>query len=125
MSRPDAEYLRRNAAVVFAGNGEAAKLRSYVSGTTGQAKFGVADTFNYIETRITGLFARIVPIEAGQAGGLTQATQFGVTTTQAVGARDEIIWNGTAYRLDGNPTPVTLGGRVMWRSPLRMAGATG
>ena len=122
---PDADRIRRNAAVVFAGAGETATLRAYVSAGAGTPQYGVAGQFYYTTLLITGLFHRISPAESDQPGGQTQAAQFGVTTDRQVGARDEVIWNGTAYRLDGNPTPAHLGGRVLWRSPLRLAGATG
>lgn len=125
MSRPDPARIARNAAVIFDGAGEAATLRAYVSASAAQPKFGVGVAYTYVNIPITGLFHRIEPRETDMPGGQTQAAQLGITTDRAVGARDEVLWLGTAYRLDGNPTPITLAGRSLWRSPLKMAGATG
>jgi len=131
MGRPDAALIRRNAQVVFAGAGETALVRRYVSGTTGAPRFGVSDTFNYAERMITGLFHIGAAVGLAQAresltpGGESQAAQLFVTTDEALGAQDELVWRGTAYRVDGQGTPQVLGGRVQWRSPLRLAAATG
>lgn len=130
MSRPDVERIRRNAQAVFGGAGETATLRTYVSATTGAAKFGAASTLHYAETIITGLFASNIlgaprPIEMQWPGGLTQAAELMVTTDRAIGAQDELVWRGSAYRAAGAAMPETLGGRAMWRSPLKLAAVTG
>jgi len=59
------------------------------------------------------------------AGGQAQDAQLMATLEVPVGARDELVWRGTAYRLDGSPSPQTIGGRVLWRSPLKYANVTG
>lgn len=128
--RPDFEYVRRNAQAVFANAGEVVKLRTYVSGTTGTPKYGVGTVLNYTETTITGMFASNIfgaprPTERMGPGGQTQEAQLMVTTERALGTQDEIIWQGTAYRLDGAAIPQVLGGRIMFRSPLKLAAGTG
>lgn len=130
MARPDPGRILREAQTIFAGNGETATLRAYVSGTTGAARFGVQDTFNYVSLMITGLFHSGpfgAPLSREQmlAGGVSQFNQLSVTTDSALGARDEILWRGSAYRVDGQGTPVHLGGRTQWRTPLVLAAATG
>ena len=130
MTRPDRDYVRRNARVVLAGAGETATVRQYVSGTTGTPKFGVATTFNYVERTVTGLFASTLfgaprPNERDLAGGQAQNADMLFTTESALGAQDEIIWRGTAYRVAGATMPEVLGGRVLFRQPLRLASKTG
>lgn len=130
MSRPDFESIRRNAAVVFGGAGETAILRQYVSGTSGTPKYGVLDQHNYVSVVITGLFASNIfgaprPTERMTPGGETQNAMLMMTTDRPLGARDELIWQGTAYRVDGAAMPEHIGGRVMYRSPLKLAGGTG
>ena len=127
MPRPDREYIARNAGVIFSGAGETALLRAYVSGASAANDFGYADSFRYNARTVTGLFA-IGPIggvtlarEMQFAGGQAQANVLTVTLPFSIGAQDEIIWRGTAYRVDGQGTPEVLGGRVLWRSPLKLA----
>jgi hypothetical protein len=130
MSRPDFERIRRNAAVVLGGAGETATLRRYVSGTTGARRFGGANTYHYTEQIVTGMFASNIfgaprPTERNFAGGQVQDSQLMVTLESAVGARDELVWRGTAYRVAGDAMPEVIGGRVLWRNPLALAGQTG
>ena len=124
MGRPDAALIRRNAQVVFAGAGETATLRAYVSGVSGTPRYGVGDTQAYMAHTITGLFGFANAPESLQAGGLTVANQLYISTETAIGPRDELDWRGTAYRVDGAPMPMNLGGRLGWRSPLRLVAVT-
>jgi len=130
MSRPDPARIQRNALDVIGNAGETATVRQYISGTTGTPKYGAATTFNYIERVVTGLFASTLfgaprPNERDLAGGQAQNADMLFTTTSALGAQDEIIWRGTAYRVAGATMPENLGGRVLFRQPLRLANKTG
>ena len=85
---------------------------------------------SYAETVITALFASDIfgaprPQERDRAGGQAQEARLMVTTDRPVAARDEIIWRGTAYRVQGDPVPQHLGGQVQYRNPLALAGPTG
>lgn len=130
MGRPDFERIRRNATVVFGGAGETATLRSYVSAGDAAAHFGINAPPFYVETTITALFASDIfgaprPQERDRAGGQAQEARLMVTTDRPVSSRDEIIWRGTAYRVQGDPVPQHLGGQVQYRNPLALAGPTG
>lgn len=130
MTRPDVERLRRNAATVFSGNGETATLRTYVSASAGAPQFGVAHGLTYNERIITAMFASNIfgaprPNERAWPAGLTQNAELMMTTEWPVDARDEVVWRGTAYRVAGAAMPETIGGRVMYRNPLRLAAQTG
>ena len=81
-------------------------------------------TQNYIALTVTGLFAFKPAMEQLREGGQTIVNRLFVTTETAPGARDELDWRGTAYRIDGQPIPVIIGGRLQWRSPLAMAAPT-
>lgn len=129
MTRPDFERIRRNAQTVFSGNGETATLRTYVSASAGAPKYGVGEQFNYAETIITAMFASNLfgaprPSERDWPGGQTQNADLMMTTDRAIDARDEIVWRGTAYRVAGAAMPETIGGRVMYRNPLKLASKT-
>ena len=125
MARPDQERIQRAAWAIYDGAGETALLRSYVSGATGAAKYGVHNTFNYLDTTITGLFTFGGPVELAQAGGESYNARLSVTTRSKLHTRDQLIWQGSAWQLDGPPMPEHLGGRILYRSPLKLLGATG
>lgn len=105
------------------GAGETATLRRFASISGGAPQFGVQDTNNYAPQLVTGLFTWVQPGETMQPGGLTQAAQLHVSLSVLMDARDEIFWRGTAYRADGQSTPVHLGGRVQYQTPLKLANA--
>lgn len=132
MGRPDWERIGRNAGVVFAGAGETAVLRTWVSASAGAgaAHFGVQPPDHFADSLITALFASDIfgaprPFERDRAGGQAQEARLQVTTTQPINARDEIIWRGTAYRIAGGAIPQHLGGQVLYRNSLVLAGPTG
>ena len=130
MPRPDPARLERAAQVVLGNAGETALLRSFVSAAGGTPQYGVQKTLSYTQSVVTGMFraqrfGMSVPTEAGQAGGQIMVDQLYITTLSALSPRDELIWRGTAYRLDGAPTPENIGGRGMWQSPLVLLGVTG
>ena len=130
MSRPDFERIRQNSQVIFSGNGESVTIRVYVSGVTGAAKYGVADTLAYTETTITAMFASNLfgaprPAERNYPGGQVQAAELMMTTETPIGAQSEIVWRGTAYRVAGAAMPENIGGYVMYRNPLTLAAKTG
>ena len=118
------------ALVAGAISGTTGTFSGAVSGTTGTPKFGAATTFNYVERTVTGLFASTLfgaprPNERDLAGGQAQNADMLFTTESALGAQDEILWRGTAYRVAGATMPENLGGRVLFRQPLRLASKTG
>lgn len=124
--RPDWEALRRNAQVVLAGAGETARLRTYVSATQGAGKFGGSNQPNYTERVVTGIISvpltKDLPTEHDTPGGQVIASPFLVLTMdRKVGARDEVIWRGTAFRVQGQPMPEVIGERILWRNPLALA----
>ena len=124
MPRPDATRLQRQIRNIWDSNGETATLRAYVSGVSGTPKYGVGDTQAYVYRTVTGLFGFSNAPERLQAGGFTVSNQLFISTEEFIGLRDELDWRGTAYRVDGQPIPVNLGGRLAWRSPLRLANVT-
>jgi hypothetical protein len=125
--RPDPQRVQAQAAVIFAGAGETATLRTYLSTSAGAARYGAADTFNYRESLITGLFYvhRARPSEGQRPGGQVMDAGLFVATVAPVGARDQLIWRGSAYRADGSPWPEVLGGRTQWHTPIALSNPTG
>lgn len=123
--RPDFERIRREAANVFAGAGQTALLRTFVTASAGNPRFGIADSLVYSSAIITALFAMVNHSEQDRAGGQTPQGTPMMSTDRLIRPRDEVIWLGTAYRAAGAPMPETIGGRVMWRTPLVLANVTG
>ncbi len=127
MTRPDTERLRRQAVEVIGGAGEVATWRKWVSaGSTAAAQYGVQAQNYYTETTVTGMFARFDPKLAQYQGGHIQVAALYVTLPIQMSPRDEIIWESSAYRLDGNADHETIGwGHVLWSHPLKLANITG
>src|SRR3990167_2604793 len=132
MGRPDVDRVRRGAQVVRGGAGEPALLRTCVSGGGGNAQYGAGAPLRFTERTITAMFAANVaaqgvpfPTERRLPGGEAQAANLYVSTDEPLNARDELVWRGTAYRIDGSPVPQVLGGRALWRSPLKLADGRG
>ena len=126
MPQIDRARLVSQASHVFANAGEAATLRRFVSASVGTPKFGVATQYNYTTFTVTGLFyERRMPVESLVGGGITTQGKLYVSLQSEISQRDEIIWRGTAYRVDGMVTPENIGGRFQWKAPLEVAGRTG
>lgn len=123
--RPDFERIRRESQTIFAGAGQTALLRTFVTASAGTPRFGVANSFVYATSLITALFAMVYSKEQDRAGGQTPLGAPMMSTDRLIAPRDEVIWLGTAYRAAGAPMPETIGGRVMWRTPLILANVTG
>lgn len=124
--RPDTERLHRQSIHVVAGAGEVATWRKWITASAGSNQFGVQNQNVYVETTITGLFQRFDPKLAQYAGGNIQVAALYVTLPVQLSPRDEIVWEGSAYRLDGNPDHETMGwGHVLWNHPLKLSNITG
>lgn len=113
--------------------GATAIWRHYLSTTTGTGSAywaGGGETRTYAERVITALWAapqgnesrfREVQLPAGQM----MAGDAVVSTLVALGPLDELIWNGVAYRVEGDSTPTQIGGQVWYRTILRRGDMTG
>jgi len=125
---PDYQRIQRNAAVVFTAAGETATLRTFVSGSAGVAKYGIADTFSYSDSLFTALFYTRSfhgTMDYQRPGGKTELGQQYIATPFPIKPSDQIIWRGSAWRVEGSPFPEHIGGRAQWHSPLTLANATG
>ena len=121
--RPDFERIRRNASVIQAGAGETAQVRTWASAGAGAPQYGVEGTQAYTTRIITALFSRHTPMENKMGGGTIATSMPEVTLLEPLGVRDEIVWEGTAWRVDGAAIPTHLGGRPMYRHLLKQANA--
>lgn len=83
--------------------------RQYVSATGGVAVAGIGATGYYREQTISALLRPLpVPGETQTPAGMIAAAQFQVTTREALGRRDELVWANTRYRVEGPAAGVTL-----------------
>jgi len=113
--------------------GATAIWRHYLSTTTGTGSAywaGGGETRTYAERVITALWAapqgnesrfREVQLPAGQM----MAGDAVVSTLVTLGPLDELVWNGVAYRVEGDSTPTRIGGQVWYRTVLRRGDTTG
>ena len=126
MARPDFERMRRESQTIIGGAGEVATLLTWVGATTGAARFGAQNTDNYTPMIITALFKRMGPSITPTPGGWVQVNNLFVTLPFEMTPRDQIVYAGSAYRVDGNPDRETFGaGRVLYHHPLKLASVTG
>ena len=129
MPRPDPSRIAINAGSVFGNAGEVVTRRVYVSASAGNPRFGIANANTYNESLITALFffaIRGIPSkEIYNPGGLIEQRSLTVATQVPLNARDELIWRGTAYRVDGAPVPENIGGTVQYQAPIVIASITG
>ena len=131
MSRPDTTRIASQAKRIGEYAGETATYRKWISAGSGAAQFGAQNQNYYVETTVTGLFRRFDPRLMQNGGGVTQvaggSTQsLSVSLPLQMSPRDELILEGSAYRVDGNPDHETMGwGHVLWSHPLKLANITG
>lgn len=126
MPQIDRARIRNNAQLIYQNNGETAILKRYVSASNASPRFGIGTQYYYNQINITGLFAVQQQIrEAPQGGGTTTYGQLYISTPNEFSQRDEIVWRGSAYRVDGSIQPENIGGRVQYRAPIVLAARTG
>jgi hypothetical protein len=126
MARPDFERMRRESQTIIGGAGEVATLKKWIGDTTGTPQFGVQNQSNYTDVLVTALFKSMGPVIIPSQGGWIQVNALSVTLPFEITPRDQIIYAGSAYRVDGNPDRETFGaGRVLFHHPLRLASITG
>lgn len=126
MTRPDFERLRRDAQDVYIGAGEPATVMRWTGAATGNPRFGVQNQDGYLVHSVTALFKNMRPMIQNMQGGWTQNNQLFVTLPFELSPRDQIVYAGSAYRVDGNPDRETFGaGRVLYHHPLKLASITG
>ena len=113
--------------------GETGIWRQYVSASTGTGSgywAGRGTTTYDREQTITALWASPQVGEARMRetqlpGGQVIAGDAVISTPNPFGARDEIVWRGITYRVEGDSTPIHFGGRVWYRTVLRRGDVTG
>lgn len=62
----------------------------------------------YAEQTITALFGPVAQPEGQTPAGMFAASEFAMTTREAVGRTDEIVWAGVLYRVDSVPVQEPL-----------------
>lgn len=95
--------------------GYTALWRQYVSATTGAAFAGRGDTLHYREQWITAHMygvpgAPMTISERQVAAGMIADGKFFASVPVRLGPRDELIWMGQIYRVEGTPVPAQLDG---------------
>ncbi len=99
--------------------GHTATWRHQVSASASASVVGLGTRVYYTERTITGVFGQYFLPEQRERqtpAGQIAAGEFGIVTHEQLARRDEIIWRGTTYRVDSDPTPVAFNGQ--WVSKL-------
>lgn len=108
--------------------GEPCTWRQYVSAASATSGYyaGGGVTRYYREQTITGLlWTDTRQMENLLPGGMVMAGDVMISTPVPLGDRDEIIWTGVVYRVEGATIPVTMAGRVWYATPLKRGDSTG
>ncbi len=123
--RPDYGRMQRQQNTIAEFAGETAKWEAYVSASAGVSPVaGLGNEPQYITRTITALFAQPKFDEQPVAGGEFLAGDMMVSMANLAHANDRIIWRGNVYHVQGLPIPQTVLGAKVWRTHLRIGGAT-
>lgn len=132
MTRPDTQRIARQSVRIIADGGETCTWRKWISAGSGANQFGVQNQQYYVEMLVTGMFNQFDPRFMQGGGGQWQSTEgrgtqgMSVSLPFQMSPRDELIWEGSAYRVDGNADHETMGwGHVLYSHPLKLANITG
>lgn len=86
-------------------HGHTVTWRRYVSAGGGQPLAGIGDTLYYQDRLITAMIrplpGMLTQVEHQTMGGQVAAGQYQLTTREALGRRDLIVWGGTTFRCNG------------------------
>jgi len=108
--------------------GESCIWRQYVSAASATSGYyaGGGTTRYYRQQTITGLlWTDMHQVENLLPGGMVMAGDVMISTPQPLGDQDEVVWSGVTYRVEGDTTPMHLGGRVWYATPLKRGDTTG
>lgn len=130
---PNTQRISAQFATIQQYHGEVCTWRQYVSAVTaaGSGYYGGGGvTLYYREQTITGLWAAPQMGEARMRetqlpGGQVIAGDVVLTSPVIISPMDEVILRGTVYRIEGDYTPINIGGHVSYRTVLRRGDTTG
>lgn len=96
--------------------GFTAVWRQFISATTGVPEMGLDGSAYYREQTITAFFGVRPNIPVSQEmqtpGGQIFAGEFQAVTRERIEERDELVWRGDTYRIEGDPVAMHNGS--MW-----------
>ncbi len=99
--------------------------RKYISASAGDPDMGISDKLMY-QSRSTQMQLKQLSLEEAQlVGGQDIYGSYEIVTTDPVGLRDEVIYDGETYRVQGLPDHELLGGVIYYRGIIQRASITG
>lgn len=123
--RPDYGRMQRQHNTIAEFAGETARWQAYVSASAGdKPAYGGGNEPQYITRTITALFAQPRINEQPVEGGEFLAGDMMVSMANQPHANDRIVWRGNVYLIQGHPIPQTVLGAQVWRTHLRIGGAS-
>ncbi len=119
-SRPDKRRMNNEAERIFQAAGQTATWKCFLSAVAGIPEAGIGDSAFYNNRLITAQF-RALPtfMENVAAPGLIAAGQTQMVSRERIGRQDEILWQGSTYRVESDPAPAPLVG--WWACMLKRA----
>lgn len=122
-SRPDRKRLNVNAERIYQYAGVTATWKQYVSASAGIPEAGIGDGQYYRTQTITGQFGTMIGLprigESNGAVGQIMAGMFQVVSRERITRQDEIVYNGSLYRVESDPVPAQLAG--WWVTQIKRA----
>jgi len=85
--------------------------REYVSATTDNSIIGIGATLHYRETWVSAHMVYQDNMQMQTDGGQVIVQSLKAVSDYQFGKRDELIWNGTTYRVDSEPQPSRSNGQ--------------
>lgn len=130
---PQPQRIARQFNAIAQMHGQAVTLRQYVSGATGTGSAiyaGHGTTRYYVERPITALFyapslGKVQDRQQQLPAGQVLEGRMVVSLSHPVNNQDEIIWRGTAYRVESDNTPTTFNNATWYRAILSRGDKTG
>lgn len=113
-----------NANIVSA-QGQTVTWRQYVSASASASHAGLGARQFYHEHQITAIVGRYGLPDMRQrqvAGGQVVNADYQIVTQERLSRRDEVVYQGTVYRVDTEPTPVPFSDK--WISRLARGSGT-
>lgn len=125
---PDADlsrYLQSRMASSIQFFGQSVTYKKYISASGSYPEFGMGDTGMY-QLRPATFQIRPLTVDETQAmGGQIVGGSLAVWSTEPVGQRDEMVYQGTAYRCTNVPTMEQIGNTLYYRSIFTVSQVTG
>lgn len=102
--------------------GQPIVLRKYIGRQAGNPALGIQDQLTYRHINTVALLRAPDIREIQDRGGQWLQGRIHCQIQEQIDKQDEVIWQGFLYRVDSEPTPVSIGSVQYWECMLSHAG---